>query len=206
MKKSRYLMAALCAVIFLCTLSLPAFAYADNGSTIEPATVEITGGLNWEGLNPMTPNGTGSVVDNATDADGKEFFTITTTDESVFYLVIDRQKSGENVYFLNTVTVADLMALADPGTINTTPIVTPEPEPAPNPDVEPEPDSAPEKSGSGNMGTILLALVVIAVGGVAGWYFKIYRPKHEAVDVEDDYPDDSYPEDDMPLWSEDGEE
>ena len=39
------------------------------------------------------------MVDNATDEDGKEFYTITTADESVFYLVIDKQKTSENVYF-----------------------------------------------------------------------------------------------------------
>lgn len=63
---------------------------------------------------PFTPDGTGTVV-NATSEDGKEVFTITTADEAVFYLVIDRQRSAENVYFLNAVTVADLMALAETG-------------------------------------------------------------------------------------------
>ena len=29
----------------------------------------------------FTPDGTGTVVDNATDEDGKEFYTITTADE-----------------------------------------------------------------------------------------------------------------------------
>jgi hypothetical protein len=33
---------------------------------------------------PFTPPGTGETVDNATDGDGKEFFTITTPDENVF--------------------------------------------------------------------------------------------------------------------------
>ena len=64
---------------------------------------------------PFTPDGTGTVVDNATDEDGKEFYTITTADESVFYLVIDKQKTSENVYFLNTVTTDDLLPLAEQG-------------------------------------------------------------------------------------------
>ena len=55
------------------------------------------------------------MVDNATDEDGKEFYTITTADESVFYLVIDKQKTSENVYFLNTVTTDDLLPLAEQG-------------------------------------------------------------------------------------------
>lgn len=42
------------------------------------------------------------MADNATDEDGKEFFTITAADEAAFYLVIDRQRGAENVYFLNS--------------------------------------------------------------------------------------------------------
>ena len=82
-----------------------------------------TGGAElWDGLdpaeptpepNPLTPDGQGTVLDNAADDEGKEFFTITTADEAVFYLVIDRQKSTENVYFLNAVTLADLAALEE---------------------------------------------------------------------------------------------
>ena len=44
---------------------------------------------------PFTPEGTGTVLDNATDQDGKEFFTITTADEAVFYLVIDSSCAGQ---------------------------------------------------------------------------------------------------------------
>ena len=173
----------------------------------------VTGGVDWEGLdpselNPLTPDGQGTVVDNATDSEGKEFFTVTTADESVFYLVIDRQKNGENVYFLNTVTVADLMALAEANGEALPPSVTPEPEPEPAPTPEPEPE--PETNG-GSMGMLLLALAVMAVGGGAGWYFKIYRPRQEqaVADLEEDYPEapdgrsyDGYEEDydDTPPW------
>lgn len=53
------------------------------------------------------------MVDNATDQDGKEFYTITTPDENVFFLVIDKQKSADNVYFLNVVTENDLLPLVE---------------------------------------------------------------------------------------------
>ena len=84
---------------------------------------------------PLTPEGTASVLDNATDADGKEFFTFTTPAENVFYLVIDKQRQDKNVYFLNAVTEKDLMALAETedaasgtsGGASTAP-VTPEPQ------------------------------------------------------------------------------
>lgn len=185
-----------------------------GGSAAEGAQAEFV--PTREGLTPvnlLTPDGQGTLLDNATGEEGKEFFTITTADESVFYLVIDRQKSGENVYFLNTVTVDDLMALAEPGKEEPpAPAVTPEPEPAPTPDVEPEPEPEPEKTG-GSMGTLLLALAVVVIGGGAGWYFKIYRPKQQrAADLEeDDYPDGPEPGfedgyDDTPPWDEgDGE-
>ena len=64
----------------------------------------------------LTPDGQGTVLDNVTSADGKEFFTITTPAENIFYLVIDKQRQGENVYFLNAVTEADLMALTESDT------------------------------------------------------------------------------------------
>lgn len=121
MRKARFLAAALCAAVLLCGFTVPAYAFSDEGGG--------TGGSDlWEGLDPaetapapspepeqkpFTPSGTGTVVDNATDQEGKEFFTITTADESVFYLVIDRQRGAENVYFLNAVTLADLAALAE---------------------------------------------------------------------------------------------
>ncbi|NCB53110.1 MAG: DUF4366 domain-containing protein [Clostridia bacterium] len=58
-----------------------------------------------------TPDGTGSVVSDTTNGDGKEFLTIETSDGNVFYLIIDKQKTGDNVYFLDTVTTKDLLSL-----------------------------------------------------------------------------------------------
>ena len=63
---------------------------------------------------------------------------------------------------------------------------------------------------------LLLALAVVVIGGGAGWYFKIYRPKkQQAAESEADYGgeydgaedyDETAPEDDGPPWDEDGEE
>ena len=57
---------------------------------------------------------------------------------------------------------------------------------------------------------------VVVIGGGAGWYFKIYRPKKQrAAESEADYGgeydgaedyDETDPEDDGPPWDEDGEE
>ncbi len=211
MKKARLIAAALCAVLLLCGFTVPAYAYSDEGGT---------GGADlWEGLDPaetapapspepeqkpFTPSGTGTVVDNATDQEGKEFFTITTPDESVFYLVIDRQRGSENVYFLNAVTLADLAALAEsageelPGTL------APAPTPAPDPDPEPSPEPEPEAGAKGSAAPLLLGLAVVLIGGGAGWYFKIYRPKHQrAPEPEEDY-DVPDPYEDGDPWDEEG--
>jgi len=61
----------------------------------------------------LTPDGTGTVVDNIMTVNEIEFFTVTTDDGSDFFLVVDRQRTSNNVYLLNTVTEADLMALAE---------------------------------------------------------------------------------------------
>lgn len=219
MRKSRFMAAMLCIAALFCTLSLPALAVEpedDPAATAQPTDTAPggTGGLDWPGLDPvkpLTPDGTGTVTDNATDKDGKEFFTITTAEEEVFYLVIDRQKSGDNVYFLNAVTVDDLVALAQakgetlkPTTPSPAPTTTPEP--SPEPSTTPEPDTKP--GANFNPATLLASLAVVAVGGGAGWYFKIYRPKHlDAAELED-YPLEPEFEDDgldTPTWEEDGE-
>ncbi len=150
--------------------------------------------------NPFTPDGTSTVQDNATEQDGKEFFTIVTEEENTFYLVVDRQRDGENVYFLNAVTEADLMALAEvpetPAPAET-PAPTLRPTPTPEPPAEPEP--AEQESGAG---TIIFVIIAVLGAGGAGYYFKILRPRKQAQeqgeeDGEDEYedePDDEYAE------------
>ena len=212
MKKSRMLASTLCAVLMVGVLTVP--AYAGGGGESEGSEY-----VPWVGLEPVDPrpveqppepqpftsDGTGTVVDNATDEDGKEFFTITTADEAVFYLVIDRQRSTENVYFLNAVTVSDLMALAEQDQEPEAPPPVTEPDPEPEPDPAPEPE--PQKSGGAGM--LLAALAVLALGGGAGWYFKIYRPKQQrAAEPEEDHADYDEPDDydDAPPWDVDDED
>lgn len=202
MRKLRFLTAALCAVVLFCGLASSAYAVKVDEDEPAEAVEETTGGLDWEGLDPaelkpLTPAGTGTVIDNTTDGDGKEFFTITTADESVFYLVIDRQRETENVYFLNAVTVNDLLPLATGYAATVTPEPLAEPEPTPTPDPVPvtEPEPQPAETTGGNMTTLVVALAVVLIGGAAGWYFKIYKPKQErAAEVEEDYADETGPD------------
>ena len=193
----------LSALLSLTSMSLTAYAQSSEpAEETAPETEEETT------AKPFTPEGTGTVVDNATDGDGKEFFTITTPSENVFYLIIDRQRDGQNVYFLNAVTEKDLLALAekDPEPAVTEPVMEPEPET--EPPTEPEPEPEPEKTSGFPMGNILMIAAVLLAGGGAGYYFKVYRPKHEAPDMDNeeyDYEDDPYGDIEEIEETEDGE-
>lgn len=146
MKKTKFRRLAVMTASLLCCLIFTVPAYAQSNEPQPEATsAPVETEAEPETQNPFTPDGTGTVVDNATDEDGKEFYTITTADESVFYLVIDKQKTSENVYFLNAVTVDDLLPLAKQGE-EPAEEVTPEPEPEPTEPVEEvtEPEPEPE--------------------------------------------------------------
>lgn len=183
--------------------------------TPEPTTSSVPEGA-------FTPEGTGTVLDSATGEDGdKQFYTITTEAGNVFYLIIDGKRDDNNVYFLNGVTEADLMALAEKndgsvsvipaadvctckekceaGKVNTgCPVCkndlngcTGKEKPA-----EPEEPAEPEqpKEDTGSVGTIIFIIVaLLAVGGV-GYYVKIVRPKQQAADEDEFDEDDGYGE------------
>jgi len=79
----------------------------------------------------------------------------------------------------------------------------------PEPDLDPNPEPEPEPQKTGGAGMLLAALAVLALGGGAGWYFKIYRPKQQkAAEPEEDYSDYDEPDgyDDAPPWDVDDED
>lgn len=168
----------------------------------------------------------------------KQFITVQTSGGSTFYIVIDYDKPVNEeeeqyqTYFFSVVDEADLLAAMEAaggeppactcadkcavGAIHTgCPVCSvnmgecagtaPEPKPEPTPEPEPEPEK------KGGLGSLFLVLAIFAIGGGAGWYFKIYRPKHQqAAAPEDDYEEemDAYNdfEDDGPPWDEDDPE
>ena len=133
-------------------------------------------------LKPLTPDGTGTVIDNVTNEDGKEFFTVTTPSKHVFYLIIDRQKDAENVYFLDAVTDKDLLALAKSdgedvsGSSPSKTVSTPETSPAQTAST-PMASSAsrPEKQNSSAEIAAIAVLAAVLIGAVV-WYFKFRKP------------------------------
>ena len=66
------------------TFSVTAYAQSNEPQT-EPAPVEKPPNRRkLPSRTPLPPNGTGTVLDNATSEDEKEFYTIVTEDENVF--------------------------------------------------------------------------------------------------------------------------
>jgi len=168
--KKNYLFAAVLAAFFMLTF-FGLTAYAAESSL---------------------PSGTATVIDYNTDSDGRLFYTIMTPDEYVFYLIIDKNSSTDNVYFLNVVTVDELLPLAEkPAQVLDIPAVTlPIPtEPAEKPT---EPSLPVENTQGSNIVMFVVIGLLVAIGGVVGWYFKIYRPKQQNANDSDEYaPSDS---------------
>jgi hypothetical protein len=143
-------------------------------------------------------NGTGTVIENNTDTSvQREFFTIKTADGNVFYIVVDKEKTGDNVYLLTQVTEADLTKLAGSQTsiitggntasqsqtgVTAGNVTTSPGQPTVSTN---KPVASGKKTQSGNIGTIVfVALAVLVVGG-AGFYFKIYKPRREMGSADD---------------------
>lgn len=162
----------------------------------------------------FTPNGQATVLDNATDGDGKEFYTFITPEKNVFYLVIDKERDSDNVYFLNAVTEEDLFALAEKDRKDDTAGESAIPEikvcdcadrceagmvkvscPVCINDLNvclgkeaQQPESDRTEAGEakkGSSGTVIFVFLAVAVVAGAGYYLKIYKPKHDLDDAED---------------------
>ena len=84
--------AALSALLCVVSLTLPIFAVAET--------------------QPLTPDGNLEIVDDIVHED-KQFITVKSRSGAEFYIVIDRSRDSDNVYFLNQVDDVDLFALLE---------------------------------------------------------------------------------------------
>lgn len=143
----------------------------------------------------------GMTTGTVQDKGGKEFYTIKTKSDKVFYLIVDKDKTDENVYLLTEVGENDLLNFTDTNMVtlpqnqaiaeSALPLETEKITETPEPEVTiiPEEKEEPEKK-SNNSGTILLMLLVLT--GVCGayYYWKFMKGRNTSFDYEEDEDDD----------------
>lgn len=162
----------------------------DEAEESEPEDTDEESGDNIESVAPAIPrtistDGNGHVVDDVKDEDSEslQFITVTARDGSIFYVVIDRKNSSDNVYFLNEVDTTDIEALTEDYNAPAAPAPTPTAAPGATAAPTPEPSAPVSSGGSGNI--LILILVLAVLGGAAAYYFKIYLPKKKLEDADD---------------------
>ena len=187
--KNKFQKITLGFMLLISLFTLSQIAYA-GGPDYEEPTEEITENpMTEKEENPLTPDGNATLVDQASDKDGKEFYTFTSPAGNQFFLIIDKQRSDNNVYFLDYVTEKDLISLAKKDKEN--PLITEIPESEnkqPEPEVKeekPVEETKPEKKQN-NTGIFLILLLVTVGVGIVAYYFKILKPKQE-LDAADDF-------------------
>lgn len=186
----------------------------------------VNTGTDTENDGSFTPSGNMTLIDDYlqieaeatedTPQQDKQFITLQSKNGNVFYLVIDRNGDEENVYFLNLVDEADLLALmedAEDGTTTTAPACSCTDKCAVgaiNTDCEicrtemsecagkesgvvlepTEPDvtdtTDKEEPKNNNFGTILILVILGAIIAGGYFYFKIYKPKREVAANDDE--------------------
>ena len=188
--------AALSALLCVVGLALPAFAMAET--------------------QPLTPDGNLEIVDDIVQED-KQFITVKSRSGAEFYIVIDRSRDSDNVYFLNQVDDADLFALLEEdsaascsckekctvGAVNSDCLVCRMDMKSCKGKVsevksETISDSEPAEIGKKqNILPVILIVVVIGGGAVIGFLkMRKNKPKVASVpDFDDDTDDDDFVED-----------
>ncbi len=241
MKHKSRIFTVFCAVL-LCISMLSVTAFADgyfasdeNGNNTPPDAIDdIT--VNTEGVKlpenqgdePLTPDGNMTLIDDILQDSGyfvsdeqkvanKQFITVQSKNGNYFYLVIDRSGDTENVYFLNLVDEADLLALMEEA--ETTETVVPicsctdkcvvgsiktdcevcvanrnacvgkEQIVIETPEPDDTPDTEPANNEKNNTAVIALVLLLAIGGGVAVYWFKFRGNKADTkgADNLDDY-------------------
>lgn len=215
---------------------------ADENSEIDSAMLMLMLNLMFQNMNgekepqtEWTPDGNMTLIDDIlqmqspakedSELQEKQFITLQSKAGNYFYLVIDRTGDTENVYFMNLIDEADLMALIETeekdapvcsckekcavGAINTSCEICcsnmsecagkePVVEPEPTEPTE-EPVEEPKPSVAGPVIILLLA----AAGGGAFYWFKIRKEKPKTngdSDLDDyDYGQDEDEEDEYEI-------
>ena len=157
---------------------------------------------------------------------GKEFYTITTKTDKVFYLIIDKDQTENNVYLLTEVGANDLLnfteseaevlpqnsAVVEDALPNTTSsdtvsddtLVTETPTEGETEEVTEAEVTEPEKSS--NAGTYLIMIIALIFVGGGYYYIKFVKGKKEAFDDEDEFDEEEEESDEEEASAEVSEE
>ena len=196
--------------VILCMAALSVTALADGGDyygdelpletpePTEPPVPEVTPEPSF------TPEGNLSLIDDFSEVESKQFITVQSKSGNYFYIVIDRAGDTENVYFLNLVDEADLLALIEEPesepepalaictckdkcyaghvdtrcpvcAVNMSECTGKEKKPETTPAPEvPESEPAEKKNG---VNPAILIVLLLATGGGAAWYFLKVKGK-----------------------------
>ena len=214
--KIRIFVCLMAAVSCTAAFSVNALAYSTgttsptlSSSSAAQSSAASSSASSETSLKPLTPDGTGTVIDNVTNKDGKEFFTITTPSKHVFYLIIDRQKNAENVYFLDAVTDKDLLALAKSdnedvsGSSSSKTASAPVASSAPTVSTPTASSVSRPEQQNNSAGIAAVAILAAVLVGAAVWFFKFRkpgkkdknRPDPDDYDYTEDGDDESEPDD-----------
>lgn len=209
--------------VFLCLTVFPVTAFAGGGEEEISPIPEETETQKTDPA-PLTPDGNLTLVDDIAEeqSEDKQFVTLVSKNGNYFYLVIDRAGDKQNVYFLNLVDEADLLALIE-GEVPEQPQVSSKACDCTNlcedgkvdPNCElceddltkctgkttpstPEPEDTEEKSN--RAGGILLILFIVGMAGGGFYYFKVLKNKGntkgntvlEEYDFDDEDDDEEY--------------
>ena len=148
---------------------------------------DITSLLGGNGL--FSSDGNMTLLDDidGSKAEKLQFITVQTRSGAIFYIIIDRTTDKENVYFLNPVDAADLMALMDDKEKATLEDKNKE-EVIKDTEVEDntEEEKGKEKNNTSNPITTLLIFAILGGGGVGAYYFLKIKPGKGAKNNEDE--------------------
>ena len=235
----------LAVMLVIAAFSIPAFAdsyYAsdESGNTSVPYSIysitvsKVDVDIPKTGdASKLTPNGNMTLIDDLLQMGGyitsseeneeiksKQFLTVTSKNGNTFYIVIDRDGDKENVYFLNKVDEADLMALINDGEVEVITCSckdkckdgkvntecelckvnlaecdatesTTEPTTEDTTSTDKETDDVKSNSKGG---IVLLLVVALAGGGFALYYFKFRKGGKSDIPVPEQDADDGYEE------------
>lgn len=208
MKKrwTRMLAAFTAAAGMMLSCTVPAAAYVEEAAQQEAAGEETpleekkgaeektAGPLDEETpekseSTPFSMPGNAKLVDDAGDGETKQFLSVQTKNGNVFYIVVDRSGSTENVYMMSLVDENDLKEFIEEdsgGDTDVQGIMQPVPDLETSADAETgdgqekqEEEGQDRKKGTG-MGGVIPVLLVFGGCAAGIYYFKILRPQKEA--------------------------